>query len=350
MKLLKIEKIEGNEELARSILTNDYKELLSEGARLKKEYIPKLQSLGITEVYIKDKNSDPRPYMLLKEEVGKSYKEKIKNIISRHTYQHSQDMIEIGNTANDIISDIMEDNKIIEQIFDIKERSADIYEHSINTCSLATLVALKMKLPKKSVYNISVGCLLHDLGLRYLTFNIDNVDYESMSEKDKEEYRKHSIYGFSALQNEKWLSKSSKEIILSHHEQIDGKGYPLHITDIPLEVKIASVCDYFDEHICGICCKRMKVYEVVEYLKSSKNTVFDKKVVDVLLDFTAVYPSGSKVLTNEGETAIVIHQNKGFPERPVLQIISDKNGNSAEDNLIKDLLKYNNVFIEKELN
>ena len=122
MKLLKIEKIEGNEELARSILTNDYKELLSEGARLKKEYIPKLQSLGITEVYIKDKNSDPRPYMLLKEEVGKSYKEKIKNIISRHTYQHSQDMIEIGNTANDIISDIMEDNKIIEQIFDIKRK------------------------------------------------------------------------------------------------------------------------------------------------------------------------------------------------------------------------------------
>ncbi len=350
MKLLKVEEIEGNEELARAIITEDYKELLSEGARLKKEYITKLQSLGIKEVYVKDKILNPKSYVLLKEEVGKCYKEKIQSIISRHTYQHTQDMIEIGNTANNIISNIMEEDNVIEQIFDIKEKSADIYEHSISTCSLAILVALRMKLSKETVYNIGVGCLLHDLGLRYITFNIDNIDYENMSLKEKEEYKKHPIYGYTALQNEKWLSKSSKEIILSHHEKLDGKGYPLHTSDVSLEVKIASVCDYFDEHICGICCKRMKVYEVVEFLKSSKNAIFDKNVVDVLLDFTAVYPSGSKVITNEGETAIVIHQNKGFPERPVLQVIIDKNGNSTENNVIKDLLKYNNVFIEKELN
>ena len=52
MKLLKLEQITGEEELARSIMTDDYKELLSEGARLKKEYIPKLRELGITEVYL----------------------------------------------------------------------------------------------------------------------------------------------------------------------------------------------------------------------------------------------------------------------------------------------------------
>ena len=75
-------------------------------------------------------------------------------------------MIEIGKTADSIISNIMEEENIVEQIFDIKERSADLYEHSITTCSLATLIALKMRLPKDVVYNISVGCLLHDLGIR----------------------------------------------------------------------------------------------------------------------------------------------------------------------------------------
>ena len=94
----------------------------------------------------------------------------------------------------------------------------------------------------------------------------------------------------------------------------------------------------------------MKVYEVVEFLKASKDTMFDAKVIDTLLDFTAVYPSGSKVLTNEKETAIVIRQNKGFPERPVLQIVTDKNGKIIDENIIKDLLEYNNVFIENVLN
>jgi len=350
MKLLKLEQITGEEELARAIMTDDYKELLSDGARLKKEYIPKLRELGITEVYVKDKVSDPKALVILKEEVNKTCKQKVQSIISKHTYRHSEDMVEIGKTADDIISNIMEEDSIVEQIFDIKERSADIYEHSISTCTLATLVALKMHLPKDKVYNIGVGCLLHDLGLRYISLDFENVDFDALPDKHKEEYHKHPIYGYTAVKNENWLSKTSKEIILCHHEQVDGKGYPLRASALSMEVKIAAVCDFFDEHICGIGCNRMKVYEVVEYLKASKDTMFDAKVIDTLLEFTAVYPSGSKVFTNEKETAIVIHQNKGFPERPVLQIVTDKNGNTVEETVIKDLLKYNNVFIENVLN
>lgn len=350
MKLLKLDQVTGEEELARAIMTDDYKELLSEGARLKKEYISKLRELGINEVYVKDRVSDPKSLVILKEEVNKICKQKVQNIISKHTYRSSEDMVEIGKTAEDIITNIMEEESVVEQIFDIKERSADMYEHSISTCTLATLVALKMKLSKEKVYNIGVGCLLHDLGLRYIALDVENLEYESLPDKHREEYRKHPIYAYTALKNEAWLSKSSKEIILCHHERVDGTGYPLRAHELSLEVKIAAVCDFFDEHICGIGCQRMKVYEVVEYLKASKNTAFDANVIDTLLDFTAVYPSGSKVFTNEQETAIVIRQNKGFPERPVLQIITDKSGKTIEENVIKDLLEYNNVFIENVLN
>ena len=89
MKLLKLENITGEEELARAIMTDDYKELLSEGARLKKEYVPKLKELGITEVYVKDKVSDPKTLVILKEEVNKTCKQKVQNIISKHTYRSS---------------------------------------------------------------------------------------------------------------------------------------------------------------------------------------------------------------------------------------------------------------------
>ncbi len=350
MKLLKVENITGTEILARAILTSNYKELLSEGTHLKKEYIPKLIDLGITSVYVKDKEVEQAELLILKEEVNHICKEKVQQIISRHTYQRTDDMIEISMTADDIISNIMEEENVVEQIFDIKQRSKDIYEHSITTCSLATLIALKMRLPKETVYNISVGCLLHDLGIRYMEFDYESIDFTHMSDKNKEEYLKHPIYGYTAVKTEKWLSKESKDIILSHHERLDGRGYPLHNPTLSIEVKIAGLCDFFDESICGIGCEQMKVYEVVEYLKSSKGRLFDEKVVDVLLEFVAVYPCGSKVVTNEGETAIVIHQNKGFPERPSLQIIESKNGEEPKEPLIKDLLQYTNVFIEKVLN
>ncbi len=350
MRLLKLDQITGEEILARAIMTEDYHELLSEGTKLKVEYVPKLIDLGIQEVFVKDDKIDTQTIVILKEEVSKDFKNKVKDIISRHTYRKSQDMIEISKTADSIISSMLEKKEIVEQIYDIKERSADIYQHSISTCTLATLVSLKMELSKETVHNISVGCLLHDLGLRYETVEFENISFEDMKDKDLEEYKKHPIYGYSAVKNEDWLSKESKEIILCHHERVDGSGYPLHATEILLETKIAAVCDFFDESICGIGCERLKVHEVVEYIKTYKGKYFDEQVVDVLLEFTAVYPSGSKVLTSEGETAIVIRQNKHFPERPVLQIVEGQNGDIKKTIVVKDLLEYNNVFIEKVLN
>ena len=83
MKLLKVDDITGKEKLARAVMTSNYKELLSEGIRLKKEYIPKLKELGITNVYVNDNESDPVALAILKDEVNIKCKEKVQQIISR---------------------------------------------------------------------------------------------------------------------------------------------------------------------------------------------------------------------------------------------------------------------------
>lgn len=348
MKLIKLDEITGEEILARAILTDGYKELLSEGSKLKKDYIPKLLDMGITEVYIQDDKVKAQDIVILREEVTQKCREQVRSVISKHIYDHDDDsMLAISKTADNIINNIMEEDEVVEQIYDIKERSADIYEHSINTCSLSMLVSLKMKLSNEIVHDIGVGCLLHDIGLRYITVDYENKGIEEMNDKEISEYKKHPVYGYSAVKTENWLSKTSKEIILCHHECMDGSGYPLHAKEMSTGVKIAAVCDFFDESICGIGHLRMKVHEVVEYLKGYKGILFDTQVVDELLDFTAVYPSKSSVLTSDGELAIVIKQNKGFPERPVLQLVADKNGKKYNEPKVIDLLEHNNVFIKK---
>ena len=89
--------------------------------------------------------------------------------------------------------------------------------------------------------------------------------------------------------------------------------------------------------------------EAIEYMKSFKDILFDAKIVDTFLGFTAVYPAGTVVLTNEGETAIVLSQNKDFQDRPVIRILKDKDGKDIDGEVIKDLIKIHNIFIEKAL-
>lgn len=350
MRLCKVDDLKGGEVLAKAIITPEFRVLLSDEITLQSEYIEKIKEFGISEVYIKDEDQvHEQEVVLLKSEAESFFHDKVKSILEKHTYSKNDELMELSKTADNIISNIMEEDEVVEKIFDIKERSSDIYEHSISICSLATLLALKLELSKKTVHDIGVGCLLHDLGLRYLTINYDDQDISKLSKVELAEFKKHPVYGYSVLQNENWISEASKNIILCHHETLDGLGYPLHAKEIPLEVQIVSICDNFDEMICGIGRKRIKVYEAVEYLKVFRDVKFSADIVNVFLEFTAVYPAGSHVLLSDNTVGTVIRQNKEFPDRPVIQIIKDENGNAVNRQKIIDLIKINHIFIEKVL-
>lgn len=341
--------LNGGEKLAKPIMTWDYQIILPEGTYIKKDYIERLTDLGIFDVYIEEEEPIGE-ISILQEEIRESITAKVRKILERHTYNSNDEkLMELCETADEIIDNILEEEQIVEKIFDIKERSADIYEHSINICSLAILTALKMELDYKLIHDIGVGCLLHDIGLRYEEKDFANCNVSSLSGKDQIEYKKHPVYGYSSLVEQTWLSTRAKNIILYHHERLDGSGFPLHMKEISVECRIVSVCDTFDELICGIACEKMKVYEAIEYLKCFKGIYFDPKVVDVFLDFTAVYPAGTMVVTSEGEVAVVVSQNKGYQDRPVIRIIKDKNGNLVTEEVIKDMEKILNIFIDKVL-
>lgn len=350
MKLVKIDSLKGGEILARPIITDDYKVLLSEETVLRKEYIQKIVDLGISEIYIKEQDlAHMEEVVLLKSEVEIEFKKKVKDILEKHTYRNNKELEELTQTADGIINSILDEDEVVERIYDIKERSADIYEHSINLCSLATLTALKLRMSETEVHDIGVGCLLHDLGLRYLTIPYENQNINSLSKVELSEYMKHPVYGYSAIKDESWLSNQAKNLVLYHHEMLDGSGYPLHAKDIPDIVGVVSVCDVFDEMICGIGCERVKVHEAVEYLKTFKGVKFYGKIVDTLLEFTAVYPAGSSVVLSDGSVGTVIRQNNDFPDRPVVMLNKDSKGNIIPRGKEVDLVKVNNVFIEKEL-
>lgn len=350
MKLCKVDELKGGEILAKAIITPEFRVLLSDEIKLQPEYIEKIKEFGISEVYIKDEDQvHEQEVVLLKSEAESFFHDKVKSILEKHTYSKNDELMELSKTADNIIANIMEENEVVEKIFDIKERSSDIYEHSISICSLATLAALKLDLPQKMVHDIGVGCLLHDLGLRYLTIDYTDQDISKLSKIELAEFKKHPVYGYSVLQNENWISDVSKNIILYHHETLDGMGYPLRAKEIPLEAQVVAICDNFDEMICGIGRKRIKVYEAVEYLKIFRGVKFSADIVNVFLEFTAVYPAGSHVLLSDNTIGTVIRQNREFPDRPIIQIIKDKNGNAVNNPKTIDLIKVNHIFIEKVL-
>ena len=331
MKLVRISDLKGNEKLAKHIVTPLGTELMAKGMVIKPEYIQKLTELNIEYVFVDDSlfidiDFEKESPGIIREKVKEESHALVKNVLEKHVYKNTAELEKLCHAADIIVEDITSESEILNRIANIRKEGTDIYTHSINVCALSTVLALKNGFDKEMVKEIAKGCLLHDLGLRYVVVPYENVDVDTLGQKEKSEYRKHVILGYDAVKDEDWVSKTAGDIILFHHERNDGTGYPYknHGDQLDDTVKIVEVCDAFDSMINGIGYRAMKVHQVVEYIKANSLTAFEKKYAEQLLTMVAMYPVGTKVVTSDDEIGIVMSQNKECIDRPVIKIIAKK--------------------------
>lgn len=395
MKKVKVKSLKGNEILALPIVTDGGTVLIHADVELKPKLINRAIRLGIKSLYIKDypeevinkenynhivisseddyddvynegqdvsdsecadvKNEKKTEYnnkyienhIYKVEETAINSRTIIKNVLEKHIYRHNSDLKIIGEQAEKIIESVIEEPEVITNITEMRNISTDMYTHCINVCALSTIMALRLKMSEKQVRNISIGAILHDIGLRYIKVPYMNTNETYMNVKDALEYKKHTIFGYSSLQDEGWIPDIAKEIILLHHERIDGKGYPFqHKGDkIKTEVKLVSLCDDFESLISGVGSPKLKIYEAIEYIKANQGIKYDATITDKLLESVAVYPVGINVITSEGEMGVVVRQNHKFTDRPVIRMLKHADGSQYKDDVEKDLMEYLTLFI-----
>lgn len=331
MKLTSVDFLKENDIIAEPVMSDDLQILLGKGTLLKKEYILKLKELGINEVYIEDGLDGIREYSKgasiseIREksiEIKEACANQVKKILKRHIYRNGKELSELRQSVNEILDNILSEPGVVKCVYEIQQREPDIYEHTLNVCGMSMVVGLKMELEKNDIQKLGTAAMLHDLGLRYTTVKYENTELGDLSEEEQEEYKKHTIYGYTVLFHEDWLSEQEKNMILYHHENLTGNGYPLHTDELSVLSQILSVCDIMDEMICGICYKKRKIWEVLSYLEEIKGVYYHERIIETICSFIAVYPKGTKLLLNDGSVGVVVKQNENSPKSPVVQIIT----------------------------
>ncbi len=348
MKEIDINQVNGYEILARDVCTESGAVIIPAGRIVYKEYVPRLIELGVTSIYIK-KTTEADLFHekdTIEEKIQHQCRKNVRTTLEKYSYCGNVELSEIAKVADDIMENILTEPEVIYNVSLIREQSDSTYSHCVNVSALSVLVALKMKLPERRVKDIAVGALLHDLGIIFIPINF-NTKFENWDEKQRKEFKKHVIIGYSLIEKENWLSSAAKEIILSHHERINGEGYPRKLRGERLKMgtKIVAVCDLFDRRIYGNFAKKQKVHDVIDYIVSQAGVQFDFRVVESFVASVAAYPIGTNVRTNEGEIGVVIRQNSKVPTRPVLRMLFDKDGKKYSEEIEKDLTRELTLFI-----
>ena len=348
MKTISVDLLTGGEYLAKPVILENNQTLFYEGTCLYMKHIEALISSNIKEVYIFEPSiRTPQEKLIIKKKIKDDCSGKVKNILDKHISQRQEGLEEIAETAEEIIEDIFSSEEVVDRVYDIKERNGDLYDHSVTVAALSILTAIKLDLSEWEILDIGIGSLMHDMGLRYLTINYSNIDINELNAENLFEYKKHTLYGFSSIEKEGWMSSEVKNIVLFHHEHLNGSGYPFKQRATSLSVRIVAIVDAFDDIICGIGCKKGNVREAIEYLKDNKNHYFEGRIVDVFLDFIAAYPVGTLVVTNNGDEAVVIEQNEHFTDRPKVRLVQNKYGKPYEKEIIINLVDDIYTYIDK---
>lgn len=351
MRRKSINSVKGNEILAKDVYGATDTILMVSGMILKEEYIERLKQLNVDYVYVEDNypghgNAQETIEHRIKVHCQKS----IESIYERYSYCGDVELRELTSVAYQVILEVLKEPNVLFSIENIRQEHETVYTHSLNVCSLAVLVGLKMGLDKSQIEDIAIGSLIHDIGYLYLEVPgvLENFSH-SLQDKNASMIKKHVVFGYTEVEDETWLSKCAKNIILSHHEYYDGSGYPLRLNkdEIDIETKVVTVCNDFERLVNGKNTAINKSHEAVEYIISQSGKKYDPQVVSAFSSSVARYPNGTSVVTNDGEIGVVIKQNIDFPTRPVIKILYDSSGRQLDVPIEKNLVKELTLFIDE---
>jgi len=166
-------------------------------------------------------------------------------------------------------------------------KNKDLFLHSQQVANYAVSTAVNMGLPLAEVACIKTAALLHDIG-QLAVPNTVLAKYPYFNVRERAAYKRHCLEGSSMLENIPAFSHIMK-IILHHHENWDGSGYPKRLkgVNIPIGSRIIAVCNFYDRK-CNPCTRNWQVAgsQSPQALKDKAGIWFDPDVVQAF--FTAV--------------------------------------------------------------
>ncbi|MHB1452391.1 MAG: HD-GYP domain-containing protein [Saccharofermentanales bacterium] len=177
-------------------------------------------------------------------------------------------------------------NKTIQVILKtLNEKNQREKFHSEEVSRLSRRIGEVMGLGYETLKEIEIAALMHDIGKISVNETILSKN-GFLTELEIHEVRKHPESGYQILKAVDEYS-SLAEYALSHHERIDGNGYPrgLKGEEIPLISKIISVADAYDAMTAERPYRKaVSAAEALTELSAHAGTQFDENIVQVFVE------------------------------------------------------------------
>jgi HD-GYP domain-containing protein (c-di-GMP phosphodiesterase class II) len=224
-----------------------------------------------------------------------------------------------------MIDSIFRNREAMSWLARMKGKDDYLYRHSLAVSIWALAFGRHLGLDKLTLRSLGMGAMVLDIGKMRLPTTL----LQKATKPDEAEWaslQQHVKSGMAILEADPKADAFMKSMVLTHHERLDGSGYPNKLSGdaIPLAGRIAGIVDCYDAMTSDRpYAKGKSTYEAVLELKQLGKTWFQPELVELFIQAVGVFPAGTLVELNTGEVAVVIAQNRFRRLRPEVMLILD---------------------------
>jgi HD-GYP domain-containing protein (c-di-GMP phosphodiesterase class II) len=221
----------------------------------------------------------------------------------------------------------------------LKKRDEYTATHCINVCILALTFGQSLGLDEGPLHQLGMGALLHDIGKMKVPDEILNKPAR-LSKLEFEIIMAHPACGHAMLVDDHNLDGESLDIVLHHHERLDGTGYPAGLDENTISelTRIASIVDVYDAITSDRCYHDgVSPATALENLFKWAPGNFDVSLLEQFIKCLGIYPIGSVVRLNSREVGIVVATDESRRVKPIVLLLMNAAGKYYQQRRIVNL-------------
>jgi HD-GYP domain-containing protein (c-di-GMP phosphodiesterase class II) len=330
--------------------------LLGEHVELTQMLINRLGQYGIDFIYIADPRTDDVaiPDVLSDATRLRAISEirtTFRKLMDDSMKRKSTGFVQLGKVFRDVMNMIIEDlsghKDAMIMLMNMSVMDDYLFQHSLNVCIYSTMLGMAYGYNREELTTLGLGALLHDIGKTQIPLELLRKNAK-LTDDEFSRIKKHAEYGYLLLKDEPNIPLLAAHCAFQHHERLNGSGYPRGIqgTDIHDYARWIGLVDSYDAMTSHrVYRKAMLPHQAMEIIFTGTETLYEQSKIELFRDKIAIYPIGLTVTLNTGEKGMVVGLNNLVPQRPIVRVLQNENGEDLSSPLDVDLSKKLSLMI-----
>ncbi|WP_413295015.1 HD-GYP domain-containing protein [Bdellovibrio sp. HCB185ZH] len=209
----------------------------------------------------------------------------INDLVDRKIMAGSYERVkQLSGFIKDTVSQVSDVDKLLDLLSKLPKDSAS---HGMATAAISLLICEQMEIQSKpTLEKVALGALLHDIGLKEIPDAVLKKPRADRTVEETTHYESHTMRGVEMLQELREIPSDVLAIILEHHENAIGMGYPRRIRDVKMNplARIVAVANYFMELLHDTSGEHLAKTpdEAIYYMETTLGQPFNKQVFAAL--------------------------------------------------------------------